>query len=114
MVDMMGVMNYQGMSYEGMNYQGMDYSVMGMGSMDMGGMDYFKMYGGMVMDYSQYSGYNMQGMNYVVYSLFVKFLVIVCYVWIEYGLFVDMCVDMFCINLDDFGIGLCDLSKKGM
>lgn len=99
MIDMMGNMIYDSVYFImvdmvgmlGMNFNKMDYSVMGYGVMVMG-------YGVMVMEYSKYG---------MIKNLLVVVSIKVCYVKIEYGVFVDMCVDMFRINFDDFGIGLC-------
>ena len=114
MADMMGAMNHQGMSHEGMNHKGMDHSAMGMGSMDMGGMDHSKMHGGMAMDHSQHSGHNIQGMNHAAHSPLAKPSATVRHARTEYGPSVDMRVDMPRTNLDDPGIGLRDLSEKGL
>lgn len=114
MADMMGAMNHQGMSHEGMNHKGRDHSAMGKGSMDMGGMDHAKMHGGMAMDHSQHSGHNMQNMNHAAHSLLAKPSTTVRHARTEYGPSVDMRVDMPRTNLDDPGIGLRDLSEKGL
>jgi CopA family copper-resistance protein len=114
MADMMGAMSHQGMSHEGMNHKGMDHSAMGMGNMDMGGMDHSNMHGGMAMDHSQHSGHNMPGMNHAAHSPLAKPSATVRHARTEYGPSVDMRVDMPRTNLDDPGIGLRDLSKKGL
>ena len=114
MADMMGAMNHQGMSHEGMNHKDMDHSAMDMGSMDMGGMDHSKMHGGMAMDHGQHSGHKMQGMNHAAQSPLAKPSATVRHARTEYGPSVDMRVDMPRTNLDDPGIGLRDLSEKGL
>jgi len=107
MADMMGAMNHQGMSNEGMNHKGM-------GSMDMGGMDHSKMHGGMAMDHSKHSDHKMQDMNHDAQSPLSKPSATVRHARTEYGPSVDMRVDMPRTNLDDPGIGLRDLSEKGL
>ena len=114
MADMMGAMNHQGMSHEGMNHKDMDHSAMDMGSMDMGGMDHSKMHGGMAMDHSQHSGHNMPDTNHAEQSPLAKPSATVRHARTEYGPSVDMRVDMPRTNLDDPGVGLRDLSEKGL
>lgn len=105
-----------GMDYGVMGY--MNYGVMGgmffmsgmdlMFSMDgMDGMDSMEFMDGkvimqfmLVMDYSQYQ----MGVVNLLKVLSKK----VCYVSIEYGFSIDVCVDSVCINLDDLGVGLCN------
>ena len=109
MADMMGAMNHQGVSHEGMNHKGMDHS-----AMDMGGMDHSSMHGGMAMDHSQHAGHDMQGMSHAKHSALTKPSPTVRHARTEYGPSVDMRVDMPRTNLDDPGIGLRDLSLKGL
>ncbi|MAD44906.1 MAG: copper resistance protein CopA [Oceanospirillaceae bacterium] len=109
MTDMMGAMSHQEM-----NQKGMDHSAMSMGNMDMGGMDHSNMHGGMAMDHSQHSGHNMPGMSHTSHSPLAKPSATVRHARTEYGPSVDMRVDMPRTNLDDPGIGLRDLSEKGL
>lgn len=120
MADMMGTMNHKGMSHEGM-----DHGAMGMGSMDMGDMDHSSMnhsamdngqmdHGGMAMDHSQHAGHDMQGMSHAKHNALTKPSSTVRHARTEYGPSVDMRVDMPRTNLDDPGIGLRDLSQKGL
>jgi CopA family copper-resistance protein len=109
MADMMGAMSHQEM-----NQKGMDHSAMSMGNMDMGGMDHSNMHGGMAMDHSQHSGHNMPGMSHTSHSPLAKPSATVRHARTEYGPSVDMRVDMPRTNLDDPGIGLRDLSEKGL
>jgi CopA family copper-resistance protein len=102
MADMMGAMNHESMSHKGM-----DHSAMGMVSMDMGGMDHSKMHGGMAMDHSQHSDHAMPG-------ALAKPSSTVRHASSEYGPSVDMRVDMPSTRLDDPGIGLRNLSEKGL
>ncbi len=72
----------------------------------MGGMDHSNSHGSMAMDHSQHSGHNMQSM--------AKPSSTVRHARTEYGPAVDMRVDMPRTSLDDPGIGLRDLSEKGL
>jgi CopA family copper-resistance protein len=109
MTDMMGAMNHQGM-----NQKGMDHSAMSMGNMDMGGMDHSNMHGGMAMDHSQHSGQSMPGMNQATRSPLAKPSSTVRHARTEYGPSVDQRVNTPRTTLDDPGIGLRDLSEKGL
>lgn len=90
MADMMGAMSHQGMPHKAMDHS----------SMDMSGI-----HGGVVMDHSQHSGNN---------SPLAKPSSTARHARSEYGPSVDMRVDMPRTNLDDPGIGLRDLSDKGL
>lgn len=109
MADMMGAMSHQGM-----NQKGMDHSAMSMGNMDMGGMDHSNMHGGMAMDHSQHSGQSMPGMNQATRSPLAKPSSTVRHARTEYGPSVDQRVNTPRTTLDDPGIGLRDLSEKGL
>ncbi|MBN58494.1 copper resistance system multicopper oxidase [Thalassolituus sp. UBA3500] len=109
MTDMMGAMSHQEM-----NQKGMDHSAMSMGNMDMGGMDHSNMHGGMAMDHSQHSGQSMPGMNQATRSPLAKPSSTVRHARTEYGPSVDQRVNTPRTTLDDPGIGLRDLSEKGL
>ena len=109
MADMMGAMSHQEM-----NQKGMDHSAMSMGNMDMGGMDHSNMHGGMAMDHSQHSGQSMPGMNQATRSPLAKPSSTVRHARTEYGPSVDQRVNTPRTTLDDPGIGLRDLSEKGL
>lgn len=109
MADMMGAMSHQGM-----NQKGMDHSAMSKDNMDMGGMDHSNMHGGMAMDHSQHSGQNMPGMNQATRSPLAKPSSTVRHARTEYGPSVDQRVNTPRTTLDDPGIGLRDLSEKGL
>jgi len=109
MTDMMGAMSHQEM-----NQKGMDHSAMSMGNMDMGGMDHSNMHGGMAMDHSQHSGHNMPGMSHTSHSPLAKPSATVRHARTEYGPSVDQRVNTPRTTLDDPGIGLRDLSEKGL
>ncbi len=109
MADMMGAMSHQKM-----NQKGMDHSAMSMGNMDMGGMDHSNMHGGMAMDHSQHSGQSMPGMNQATRSPLAKPSSTVRHARTEYGPSVDQRVNTPRTTLDDPGIGLRDLSEKGL
>ena len=109
MTDMMGAMNHQGM-----NQKGMDHSAMSKDNMDMGGMDHSNMHGGMAMDHSQHSGQSMPGMNQATRSPLAKPSSTVRHARTEYGPSVDQRVNTPRTTLDDPGIGLRDLSEKGL
>jgi len=103
MEDMMGAMNEGGMNHGGMNQ----------GSMNMGAMDHSKMdqpqtHGGMAMDHS------MHGMQQGATNSLAKPSSSVRHARSEYGPSVDMRVDMPRTNLDDPGIGLRNLSQRGL
>lgn len=109
MTDMMGAMSHQGM-----NQKGMDHSAMSKGNMDMGGMDHSNMHGGMAMDHNQHSGQSMPGMNQATRSPLAKPSSTVRHARTEYGPSVDQRVNTPRTTLDDPGIGLRDLSEKGL
>ena len=109
MADMMGAMSHQEM-----NQKGMDHSAMSMGNMDMGGMDHSNMHGGMAMDHSQHSGQSMPGMNQATRSPLAKPSSTVRHARTEYGPSVDQRVNTPRTTLGDPGIGLRDLSEKGL
>jgi len=107
MKDMMGGMDHNAMSMGAMNMTDMDHSAMNMGSMDMSGMDHTKidhskMHGGMSMDHSKHQ------------NPLAKPSMKVNHAKTEYGSSVDMRVDTPRTNLDDPGIGLRNLSEKGL
>jgi CopA family copper-resistance protein len=107
MQDMMGGMDHNAMSMGAMNMADMDHSAMNMGSMDMSGMDHTKMehskmHGGMSMDHSKHQNSLARPSAQVNHAK------------TEYGPSVDMRVDTPRTNLDDPGIGLRDLSEKGL
>ncbi|AFU97791.1 copper resistance system multicopper oxidase [Simiduia agarivorans] len=97
MADMMGAINHDGMDHSGMD----------MGNMDMSGKHTSHMHGGMSMDHSQHSGHAMPG-------ALAKPSSTVRHASSEYGPSVDMRVDMPSTRLNDPGIGLRDLSEKGL
>lgn len=105
MADMMGAMSHQEM-----NQKGMDHSAMSKDNMDMGGMDHSNMHGGMAMDHSQH----MPGMNQATRSPLAKPSSTVRHARTEYGPSVDQRVNTPRTTLDDPGIGLRDLSEKGL
>ncbi|MAQ99170.1 MAG: copper resistance protein CopA [Oceanospirillaceae bacterium] len=109
MTDMMGAMSHQEM-----NQKGMDHSAMSMGNMERGGMDHSNMHGGMAMDHSQHSGQSMPGMNQATRSPLAKPSSTVRHARTEYGPSVDQRVNTPRTTLDDPGIGLRDLSEKGL
>ncbi len=79
-----------------------------MGAMNHQGMNH------MGMDHNQHSGHSMQGMNHAAHSSLAKPSAEVRHARTEYGPSVDMRVDMPSTGLDDPGIGLRDLSQKGL
>ncbi|MBC6905037.1 copper resistance system multicopper oxidase [Saccharophagus sp. K07] len=114
MQDMMGAMNHEGMGHD-MPMAGMDRSSMNMdhsnmdhSKMDHSKMDHSMMHGGMAMDHS------MHGMQHGSQNPLAKPSTSVNHARTEYGPSVDMRVDMPRTNLDDPGIGLRDLVKKGL
>ena len=107
MADMMGAMSH-GTGHEGMNHSGMDQGSMSMGAMDHSTMDHSQMHGGMAMDHS------MHGMQRASDNSLAKPSSTIRHARTEYGASVDMRVDMPRTNLDDPGIGLRNLSQRGL
>ncbi|MBR9910262.1 MAG: copper resistance system multicopper oxidase [Gammaproteobacteria bacterium] len=97
MQDMMG-----GMDHGAMDMGAMNMGAMNMGVMDQTKMDHSKMHGGMAMDHSMHQ------------NPLVKPSTQVNHAKTEYGPSVDMRVDTPRTSLDDPGIGLRDLSEKGL
>lgn len=109
MADMMGTMSHQDMGHEGVNHKSMDHS-----AMDMSDMDHSSMHGGMAMDHSQHGDHNMQVMNHAAPNPLAKPSSSVRHARTEYGPSVDQRVNTPRTTLDDPGIGLRDLSEKGL
>jgi len=107
MADMMGAMSH-GTGHEGMNHSGMDRGSMSMGAMDHSTMDHSQMHGGMAMDHS------MHGMQRASDNPLAKPSSTIRHARTEYAASVDMRVDMPRTNLDDPGIGLRNLSQRGL
>jgi len=107
MADMMGAMSH-GTGHEGMNHSGMDQGSMSMGAMDHSTMDHSQMHGGMAMDHS------MHGVQRASDNPLAKPSSTIRHARTEYGASVDMRVDMPRTNLDDPGIGLRNLSQRGL
>lgn len=95
MADMMGSMNHKGMSGA---------------AMDANGDSHSGMHGGMAMNHSQHSSQTMQDIKHDL----SKPSATVQHARTEYGASVDMRVDTPSTKLNDPGIGLRDLSKKGL
>ena len=97
MADMMGAMSHS-TGHEGMNQ----------GSMNMGTMDHSQMHGGMAMDHSMHGTQNGADHQLAKPSSTIR------HARTEYGASVDMRVDTPRTNLDDPGIGLRNLSQRGL
>ncbi|WP_018624909.1 copper resistance system multicopper oxidase [Kangiella aquimarina] len=100
MADMMGRMNH-----EGMNHKGMDKSA-------TESMKHPGMHSGMTN--SQHSNHKMQGKKHAAQNPLSKPSPNVRHASSEYGPSVDMRVDMPSTRLDDPGIGLRNLSQRGL
>jgi CopA family copper-resistance protein len=96
MADMMGTMNH-GTGHAGMNHGGMDQGAMNMGAMNHNTMDH-----------------SMHGMQNNAGNPLAKSSSTIRHARTEYGAAVDMRVDMPRTNLDDPGIGLRNLSQRGL
>lgn len=107
MVDMMGTMSH-GTGHEGINHNGMDQGAMNMGTMDHSTMDHSQMHGGMAMDHNMHGIQNGTGKRLDKPSSTVR------HARTEYGPSVDMRVDTPSTKLDDPGIGLRNLSQRGL
>jgi FtsP/CotA-like multicopper oxidase with cupredoxin domain len=81
---------------------------MSMGAMDHSTMDHSQMHGGMAMDHS------MHGMQRASDNPLAKPSSTIRHARTEYAASVDMRVDMPRTNLDDPGIGLRNLSQRGL
>lgn len=103
MADMMGAMSHQNT-----NHSSIDASSMGHSAMDHSQMGHTIKHGGMTMDHDTHS------MRHDLTSPLSKPSSIVSHARSEYGPTVDMRVDMPRTNLDDPGVGLRDLSRKGL
>lgn len=102
MTDMMG----------GMSHKGMDYDAAG--GMAMTDMNHANMHGGMSMDHGQHSGQNVKDMHHTEHNSLAKPSSTVRHARTEYGPSVDQRVDTPRTSLDDPGIGLRNLSEKGL
>ena len=100
MKDMMGAMDHGAMNHQGMKHGNRA------GGMDHSSMGHSGMHGSMAMDHNQHQHHDEHQLK--------KPSSTVRHARTEYGPSVDMRVDMPRTNLDDPGIGLRDLTQKGL